>query len=137
MDRNKKILVVSAGLVVVGAYFIWKQYNQKPKVANNVLPKVAKKRKPKQVAQNNTSSNNTQDAEDNWDKLLGKGLVANEVGILQEALGGGLKVDNDFGDLTEKRLKQVMGVTQTTLNKYNEFMFLNKDKIDLTNSQAS
>ena len=135
MKNNKKILLISAGLVLLGGYFIWKNFSQKNKVANNPTPTFPKKKTKKPtINQPSNDTSSTDDSTDNWDKLLGKGLIADEVGILQEALGGGLKVDNNFGDKTEARLKEVMGVTQTTLNKYNEFMFLNQDKFDITNS---
>jgi len=52
---------------------------------------------------------------------LKKGSKGVEVGILQKALKT-LQVDNDFGALTEARLKKVMNVTETSLNQYNKFI---------------
>ena len=49
------------------------------------------------------------------------GSKGTEVGLLQKALKK-LDVDEDFGDLTEKRLKAVMKVTETSINDYNKFI---------------
>jgi hypothetical protein len=46
--------------------------------------------------------------------------------MLQKALKT-LVADGNFGNLTEARLKKVMGVTETSINKYNQFI-KNKQK---------
>lgn len=102
MKKNQKILLVSIGLIGLGLYFFYKQGKQ-----DSVAVEEEKTDEPIKA---------------DWDKVLKKGSKGIEVGILQKALKQ-LKVDEDFGDLTEKRLKKVMGVTQTSLNNYNKFIY--------------
>ena len=97
MKKNTKIITVSLALIGLGMYFFYKQGKQSA-----------------------LADKNPENEKANWDKLLKKGSQGKEVIILQEALKG-LVADGDFGSLTEARLKKVIGVTQTTLNKYNEF----------------
>jgi hypothetical protein len=101
MTKNKKVILVSAGLIVLGIYYFYKQK--------------------KQGAESTNSEASTQTEKADWDKVLKKGSKGIEVGILQKALKK-LDVDNDFGNLTEARLKAVMNVTQTSLNEYNKFI---------------
>jgi hypothetical protein len=105
MTNNQKVIIVSAGLIILGLYFFYKQKKQGAEPA-------------KQDANSETSM---QTEKADWDKVLKKGSKGVEVGILQKALKK-LEVDNDFGDLTEARLKEVMKVTQTSLNEYNKFI---------------
>jgi len=42
-------------------------------------------------------------------------------------LKGGLKVDGDFGDKTEKRLKAITKKTSISIREYNDFL-ANKSK---------
>lgn len=98
MNRSKVVLV-SAGLVLLGVILVYKQY---------------KASKPKE-------DNANGDAPTDWNKILKIGSKGKEVTILQTALKQ-LKADGDFGQLTEARLKKVMGVTQVSLNGYNEFI---------------
>ena len=97
MKDNKKVWIVSAGLIVLGLYFFYKQKKQSAEPVIEEDPKA------------------------DYDKVLKKGSKGIEVGILQRALKT-LKDDEDFGDLTEARLKAVMKVTQTSLNDYNKFI---------------
>lgn len=105
MKKNQKILLVSIGLIGLGLYLFYKQGRQ-----DSVAVEEEKTEEPIKA---------------DWDKVLKKGSKGIEVGILQKALKQ-LKVDEDFGDLTEKRLKSVMGVTQTSLNNYNKFIYSKK-----------
>lgn len=102
MDKNQKILLVSVGLIGLGLYFFYKQSKQEP---------VPAEEEKQQVGESQTTKSD-------YDKMLKKGSKGVEVGILQRALKQ-LKDDEDFGDLTEARLKQVTGLTQITLNQYN------------------
>ena len=105
MSNNQKVIVVSAGLIILGLYFFYKQKKQGAEPAK----------------ENADSETTTQPAKADYDKVLKKGSKGIEVGILQRALKQ-LEDDEDFGDLTEKRLKAVMNVTQTSLNQYNKFI---------------
>jgi hypothetical protein len=97
MKDNQKVWIVSAGLIVLGLYFFYKQKKQGAEPVIEEAPKA------------------------DYDKVLKKGSKGVEVGILQRALKQ-LKDDEDFGDLTEARLKAVMKVTQTSINDYNKFI---------------
>jgi hypothetical protein len=101
MSKNQKVMAVSVGLIILGLYFFYKQK--------------------KQGAEDNDSESTIQPEKADWDKVLKKGSKGIEVGILQKALKT-LVVDEDFGDLTEARLKKVMNVTETSLNEYNKFI---------------
>jgi hypothetical protein len=105
MNNNQKVMAVSVGLIVLGLYFFYKQKKQGAEPAK----------------EETNSETTTQPAKADWDKVLKKGSKGIEVGILQKALKT-LVVDEDFGDLTEARLKAVMKVTQTSLNDYNKFI---------------
>lgn len=101
MYKNKKVLVVSALLVGLGAYYIYKNMKMKSPIADATTDKDV-------------------ETKADYDKVLSKGTLGKEVEILQKALKGGLVVDGNFGALTEKRLKAVTGKTSITLNQYNE-----------------
>lgn len=101
MKNNEKVILVSVGLVVLGLYFFYKQSKQEATL----------------VAEESV----TEPTKSDWNKVLKKGSTGIEVGILQKALKQ-LTVDESFGEKTETRLKKVMGVTETSLNKYNEFI---------------
>jgi hypothetical protein len=105
MSNNQKVMAVSAGLIILGLYYFYKQKKQGAEPAK----------------EDSDSETITPPAKADWDKVLKKGSKGIEVGILQEALKT-LVVDEDFGALTEARLKKVMGVTQTSLNEYNKFI---------------
>jgi hypothetical protein len=102
MNDNQKVLIVSVGLVAFGIYIFFKK-----------TPQLAEEK--------NSSGSASTPAKADWNKVLKKGSKGLEVGILQKALKT-LVVDNDFGDLTQSRLKKVMNVTQTSLNDYNKFI---------------
>jgi hypothetical protein len=106
MKYNTNVVIVSAGLVILGLYYFNKQRKQNAELAQDTT---------------NSSSSSTTSAKADWNKVLKKGSKGQEVGILQKALKQ-LKVDNDFGSATETRLKNVMKVTQTSLNDYNKFI---------------
>jgi hypothetical protein len=101
MDKNQKILLVSVGLIGLGLYFFYKQSKQ-----DSV------------TAEEEKQGGESQTTKADYDKILKKGSKGVEVGILQRALKQ-LKDDEDFGALTEARLKNVTGLTQITLNQYN------------------
>jgi hypothetical protein len=102
--KNKKILFVSLGLIGLGLYLLYIQSKQKPESVKK-------------------ENNNTVDLpiKADWNKVLKKGSTGIEVEVLQKALKQ-LVVDGNFGTKTEERLKKVMGVTETSVNKYNEFI---------------
>ena len=114
MKNNKKIIIFSLGFIAIGMYYFYKQGKQDAQVA--VEPA-----SPFGSTKNLGSNSTTPPAKADWDKILKKGSTGQEVGILQTALGGGLTVDNDFGSLTEARLKKITGTIETSLNQYNAF----------------
>lgn len=103
MDKNKKILFVSLGLIGLGLYYFYKQSKQVAEIAKT------------QDTQNGVVSMA------DWNKVLKRGSKGIEVSILQKSLKQ-LVVDGDFGAKTEARLKNVVGVTEVSLNKYNELL---------------
>ena len=105
MNNNQKVILVSSALIILGVYFFYKQ-----KKVNSELAK-----------EDSNSGGTTPPEKADWDKVLKKGSKGIEVGILQKALKT-LVVDEDFGNLTEARLKKVMNVTETSLNNYNKFI---------------
>lgn len=105
MTKNQKVIAVSAGLIILGLYFFYKQKKQVAEPAK----------------EDSNSDTTIQPEKADFDKVLKKGSKGIEVGILQKALKQ-LVVDEDFGDLTEARLKSVMKVTQTSINEYNKFI---------------
>jgi len=103
MDNSTKVKIVSAGLILLGLYYFYKQKNQNAELAK-------------------TETNSDEiPVKPNWDKVLKKGSVGREVEVLQTALKT-LTVDGNFGDKTEARLKKVMNVTETSINQYNKFI---------------
>ena len=106
MENSTKVKIVSAGLIILGLYYFYKHKKQDAELATE--------------STQSGSTTNTPPAKADWNKVLKKGSTGKEVGILQTALKQ-IKVDNDFGGLTETRLKNVMKVTQTSLNDYNKF----------------
>jgi response regulator of citrate/malate metabolism len=116
MKKNQSILFVSVGLIGLGLYFFYKQSKQ---------PKLAEE------PSENSNENNTQTTKSDFDKVLKRGSKGIEVEILQKALRQ-LDVDGDFGALTEARLKKVMGISQTSINQYNEFIRNQKPKTQTT-----
>lgn len=101
MNKNEKIILVSIGLIVLGIFYFYKQG--------------------KQDAVGVEEESETESVKPDKNKVLKKGSKGLEVGILQKALKT-ITVDEDFGAITEARLKKVMGVTETSINKYNEFL---------------
>jgi hypothetical protein len=55
-------------------------------------------------------------------KVLSKGSIGEEVKSLQKGLKGGLKIDGNFGALTEARLKAITGKTSMSIRQYNDFL---------------
>jgi hypothetical protein len=104
MKMDTKVKIVSAGLIILGLYYFYRQMNQKP-----------------EIAKEEDNSVESKDTKPDYDKVLKKGSVGEEVKKLQTALKT-LVVDGNFGNLTEARLKRVMGVTETSINKYNQFI---------------
>ena len=103
MSENKKVLFLSVGLIVFGFYYLYLQSKQNAEKAKG------------QLAEDGVISIA------DWNKVLKKGSKGIEVNILQKALKQ-LAVDSDFGEKTETRLKNVVGVTQASLNQYNELL---------------
>lgn len=99
MNTKKKVIIVSAILIGLGAFYIYKNM-KKPAVEVPETPE------------------NTFDTT----KVLSKGSTGEEVVRLQTALKGGLVADGNFGALTEKRLKEVTGKTSISLREYNTFI---------------
>lgn len=107
MDNRTKVKIVSAGLILLGLYYFYKQSKQVPESAKEDGA--------------STDNSATTPPKTDWDRVLKRGSKGVEVGILQKALKT-LDVDNDFGKLTEARLLKVMKVTETSLNQYNKFI---------------
>jgi len=108
MNTKKKALIVSALLIGVGGYYIYKNMKNKPA---EVVPETTE------------STIDTQ-------KVLAVGSTGEEVKRLQTALKGGLVADGIFGALTEKRLKAVTGKTSISIREYNTLIFVaSKTKI--------
>jgi hypothetical protein len=99
MDTKKKALIVSALLIGLGGFYIYKNMKSKPADEAPATPE------------------NTIDTQ----KELSIGSTGEEVKRLQTALNG-LVVDGNFGALTEKRLKVVTGKTSISLRGYNNYM---------------
>jgi hypothetical protein len=99
MNTKKKALIVSALLIGLGGYYIYKNMKSKPAVE---VPE-------------------TPEGTIDTTKELSKGSTGEEVKRLQTALNG-LVVDGNFGALTEKRLKAVTGQTSISLRGYNTLM---------------
>jgi len=107
MKNNHKVIIVSSALVILGLYYFYKESKQSAESANEEVGKATNSFVPIAKA--------------DFNKLLKKGSKGIEVGILQKALKT-LKIDSDFGEKTELRLKKVMNVTETSLNNYNKFI---------------
>jgi len=105
MTKNQKVMAVSAGLIILGLYFFYKQ----------------KKQGAEPVKEDADTEDGTTSNKLDFNKVLKKGSKGAEVGLLQKALKK-LDVDEDFGNLTEARLKAVMKVTETSINDYNKFI---------------
>ena len=106
MNTKKKALIVSALLIGVGGYYIYKNMKNKPA---EVVPE-------------------TPETTIDTQKVLSVGSTGEEVKRLQTALKGGLVADGIFGALTEKRLKAITGQTSISIREYNTLM-ANKTKI--------
>jgi hypothetical protein len=105
MTKNQKILIVSVGLIGFGLYLFYKQIKQDAEL----------------VKEKESDSNTDVTTKTDWNKILRKGSTGVEVEVLQKALKQ-LDVDGDFGALTETRLKNVTGLTQISINQYNDFI---------------
>ena len=112
MKNNQKVIIVSIALVGLGMYYFYKQGKQD---AQPALEPTSPFGDTKNIG------NNTSPVKADWNKVLKKGSKGIEVKILQKALNQ-LTVDGDFGDKTETRLKNVMNVTETSINNYNKFI---------------
>lgn len=108
MDKKRKALIVSGLLVAVGGYYIYKNMTAKPIVAE-------------EVALDTTTPFDV-------NKVLSKGSKGDEVKSLQKGLGGGVKVDGDFGEKTEARLKKLTGKTSMSIREYNDWYAKNYKK---------
>jgi len=88
MKNKSTIFYLSSALIVIGAYFVFKHYQQKSKVLGDDL---------------------------DYTLVLEKGSRGKEVEELQKKLGN-LVVDGIFGSKTEARLKEVYQVDKTRLS---------------------
>jgi hypothetical protein len=109
---NKKVIILSLiGLAGVGYYFYNKKKKDTPVLADT------------SVDETNVSIKSTtsipQNVKPDWNKILKKGSKGIEVRTLQKALKK-VDVDGDFGIGTENRLKQVTGLSQISINQYNQ-----------------
>lgn len=110
--ENKKIIIIGVlGLAGFGYYFYNKKKKDTPVLADT------------SVDETNVSIKSTtsipQNVKPDWHKILKKGSKGIEVRTLQKALKK-VDVDGDFGIGTEKRLKQVTGLTEISVNQYNQ-----------------
>jgi peptidoglycan hydrolase-like protein with peptidoglycan-binding domain len=103
MNNKKKALIVSALLIGLGGFYIYKNMKKNSAV---VVPETTE----------------TPETTIDTQKVLSIGSTGEEVKRLQTALRGGLVVDGNFGALTERRLKAVTGQTSISLRGYNTFM---------------
>ena len=102
MDTKRKALIVSGLLIAVGGYYIYQNMFSKSTSAEE-LP--ADSIIPFDV-----------------NKVLSKGSIGEEVKSLQKGLKGGLKIDGNFGALTEARLKAITKKTSISIRQYNDFL---------------
>ena len=107
MDNKRKAIIVSAVLIGLGGFYIYKNMKMKSKESDVV-----------NLDETRTTTGSTIDTS----KVLSKGSTGLEVEALQRALKGGLVVDGNFGALTEKRLKAITGQTSISLTDYNKIM---------------
>ena len=102
MDKKRKALIVSGLLIAVGGYYIYQNMFSKSTSAEEV------------------PADSTIPFDVN--KVLSKGSTGDEVKSLQKGLKGGLKIDGNFGALTEARLKAITGKTSMSIRQYNDFL---------------
>lgn len=102
MDTKIKAYIVSAILVGVGGFYIYKNISSKSKKADE---EIIDDTIPFDIF-----------------KILSKGSTGEEVKRLQKGLKGGLVLDGNFGDLTEKRLKAITGLTSISIRQYNDYL---------------
>ena len=102
MDTKRKALIVSGVLIAVGGYYIYQNMFSKSTSAEEV------------------PADSTIPFDVN--KVLYKGSTGEEVKSLQKGLKGGLKVDGNFGALTEARLKAITKKTSISIRQYNDFL---------------
>ena len=109
---NKKLIIIGIlGLAGVGYYF----YNKKKKET----PVLADTSEEETNVSTKSTTSTTQNVKSDWNKILKKGSKGIEVRTLQKALKK-VDVDGDFGIGTENRLKQVTGLSQISINQYNQ-----------------
>jgi hypothetical protein len=114
--KKKQILFVSLGLILLGTYLLFKRSKQNAEPINKEEETINEE----ELISNKYGIDFS--AKTDFDKVLKNGdNNSKEVYILQKGLKQ-LTIDGDFGDKTEKRLKVVTGLTQISLNKYNEFI---------------
>jgi hypothetical protein len=106
MNNKRKAIIVSAILIGLGGFYIYKNMKMKSPEVDEIVPE---------------SGLDTV-------KVLSKGSTGLEVESLQKALKGGLMVDGNFGALTEKRLKAITGQTNISLSDYNKFILSKSQK---------
>lgn len=97
--KKRNVLIASSALIIIGLYYFYKQSKQEAKPIEE----------------------NQQEEAVDYDKVLKKGSTGKEVGLLQKALKQ-IAVDEDFGKLTEERLKRVTGLTEISINEYNKII---------------
>jgi len=114
---NKKVLIIGLiGLAGIGIYFLTKKKKNEAVLVETNDGVLAETNEEEQ------STNSAGQVQKNdWDKILKIGSKGNEVKVLQRALKR-VDVDGNFGSGTEKRLKEVIGLNQISLNQYNNLM---------------
>ena len=111
---NKTIQIVSIiGLVGIGFYFFNKKKKETPVLADTSDDET-------NITKSITNST-TQSVKPDWNKILKMGSKGIEVKTLQKAIKK-VDIDGDFGIGTEKRLKEVTGFNQISINQYNDFI---------------
>lgn len=113
MNKNIKILIIASALIV-GVYFFTKKKKETP-----VLADTSEEETDDSQSSKNSNTTTTPKVKPDWNKILKKGSKGIEVKTLQKALKS-VDVDGDFGISTEKRLKNVIGLTQISVNQYNQ-----------------
>ena len=112
---NKKLLILSIiGLAGIGYYFYNKKKKETPVLVDTTEDEISVPFK-----SNNSNTKIIQKVKADWNKILKKGSKGIEVTTLQKALKK-VDVDGDFGIGTENRLKQITGLTEISINQYNQ-----------------
>jgi hypothetical protein len=108
MKNQTKIILASAGLILIGLYFVFRKKKESSFIEEDFE---------ESTDYTVTPSSSCDGKKLDYDKVLQRGSKGCEVRLLQGFLGE-LVVDGDFGKLTNQRLLEVTGKTKITLNEY-------------------